>query len=107
MNHITDKNFKKEILDSKKPTLVLFGAPWCGPCKGLKKTISKLMPKYMSSLKFVYVDVRDVPLKTNEYMIRSVPTMVVFENGLTVGAIMGTQSLGSLDVWLSVILGVK
>jgi len=79
--HVDDKNFKKEVLDSKIPVVVDFYADWCGPCKMAAPIIDELSGEYKGKVKIVKMDVdsnRETPMK---YQVMSIPTVIAFKNG--------------------------
>ena len=73
--HITDANFK-EVLANNAVVVVDFGAAWCGPCKSLQPVIDKIATAYEGK-----VDIEESPETTEEFAIRSVPTILFFKNG--------------------------
>ncbi len=85
----TDDSFSKEVLQSDKPVLVDFWAPWCGPCKSLGPIIEKLSTDLASSVKIGKLNVDDNPATAQEYGVMSIPTLLLFKGGKVVGTHMG------------------
>lgn len=71
----------KDIINSDKPVLVDFSATWCGPCKTMVPILDELK-KMMSNTTIIKVDVDKNPEAASAYHIRSVPTLIIFKNGI-------------------------
>ncbi|MFG6377025.1 MAG: thioredoxin [Lachnospiraceae bacterium] len=88
--HVTENNFKEEVLNAKLPVLVDFWSPTCGPCLRIAPVIEELS-KEVSEVKFAKVNVGEEQNLAEEYGIMSIPTLVLIKNGKeekrTVGAI--------------------
>ena len=90
--HLSDTNFKKEVLDSGLPVLVDFWAKWCGPCKMVTPILEELVREYADKLKIGKLDVEENPKTATFYGIMSVPTLVFFKNGKVIGQVVGALS---------------
>lgn len=86
---ITDENFENEVIGSETPVLVDFWAEWCGPCRALAPTIQELSEEYEGRLKVTKLNVDENPVTASSYGIRSIPTMIIFENGVEKDRILG------------------
>lgn len=89
IHEISDANFEQEVLKSTTPVLVDFWAEWCGPCKALAPTVEKLAQDYNGKIKFCKVDVDENPTTAARFGIRSIPTLLFFENGQPKGQLVG------------------
>ncbi len=94
---ITSDDFKSQVLESPKPALVEFGAPWCGPCKMLEPVLKDLSETYAGQVDFFTVDVDQNPELVMEYGVMSVPTMILFRNGEPVHQVMGFKPKNVLE----------
>jgi len=90
--HLTDNNFKKEVLESYSPVLVDFWATWCGPCKMIAPIIEELAREYQGKIKIGKVNVDENPKTATSYGIMSIPTLIFFKNGKVI-----TQVAGALN----------
>jgi thioredoxin 1 len=87
--HVSDQNFKTEVLDSATPVLVDFWAVWCGPCKMIAPIVEELAKEYNGKLKVAKMDVDSNPKTAMDFGIRSIPTLLVFKGGTVVEQIIG------------------
>lgn len=84
------------MLDIEKGiSLVKFSATWCAPCKKVSSTIERIEPEF-SKIKFLEVDVDDNPDLAKDYKIRSLPTVIVFNNGDELTRIIGSVKVDAL-----------
>jgi thioredoxin 1 len=86
---IEDNNFDSEVLQSDKPVLVDFWAPWCGPCKAIGPAVEKLAETYGDEFRFAKCNVDLNPATPGKYGIRAIPTLLLFKQGQLVDKIIG------------------
>jgi thioredoxin 1 len=84
-----NKNFEEEVLKSKIPVLVDFYAEWCGPCKIIAPIIDELAVEYKDRIKFCKLDIEEMASIANKYSVMSVPTLMLFLEGLNIDIIIG------------------
>lgn len=87
---ITTEDFTDEVETSDIPVLVDFWAEWCGPCKQLAPRIEELAEEFDGEMKFVKVDVDDNQELAGQFGIRSIPTLLLFDEGEKVEQIVGS-----------------
>lgn len=93
--NLTSENFEEEVLKSDKPVLVDFWAPWCGPCKALLPIIEEVAGE-AADFKVGKVNVDEEASLAMTYKIRSVPSLLVFKNGVQTNSGMGYMSKESI-----------
>lgn len=89
MLEINETNFEREILNSEKPVVVDFWAPWCMPCLILAPTFEKVSQQYNGKAKFAKVNTDDNPNLAMRYSVFSIPTIIIFHKGEAVDTIVG------------------
>ena len=94
--HLTDTNFKQEVLDSSLPVLVDFWATWCGPCKMITPIIEEVAKEYAGKIKVGKLNVDDNPATATRYGIMSIPTLIFFKNGKVMEQVVG--ALNRIDL---------
>ena len=94
---INDDNFESEVLNSDKPVLVDFWAPWCGPCRALAPTIEDLASSYHEKIKFTKVNTDNNPITPSKYDVRSIPTLYLFQGGEVKEKIIGNVAKSKLE----------
>lgn len=93
---ITDQNFESEVLNSKTPVVIDFWAEWCGPCKTIAPVVDELANEYLTKVKFGKVNVDSNQQTAMKYGIRSIPSLLIFNDGSVVNQIIGSVSKNSI-----------
>src|SRR3989338_6814126 len=95
--NITADNFKKEVIDSDKPVLLDFWAPWCGPCKMIAPYLEQLAKEYKGKLKVGKVNVDEAPDLATKYAVMSIPTLLIFKGDKVMEKRVGAMGKKDLE----------
>ena len=101
---VDDNGFDADIIQSDKPVMVDFWAPWCGPCKAIGPVVEELAGEYGDRIKFAKCNVDDNPVTPGKYGIKAIPTLIFFKDGQVVDQITGMVARAKLEEALSNIL---
>ena len=93
-------DFQNEVINTEGPVLVDFWAEWCGPCKQLAPLVEDASEEFKDKIKVCKMDVDAYRETAAEYGIRSIPTLMIFENGELVGTEIGALSKLQLEEFI-------
>ena len=97
---LTDRNFRREVLEYPGFVLVEFVAEWCGNCRIVYSILGQLSGLYREQIKICKVDIERERNTAAEYGIRDLPTCILFANGNVVDLITGIHSRDAITAWL-------
>ena len=90
MREVTDASFQQEVLEAARPVVVDFWAPWCGPCKNVTRALEELAGE-SDGVEFVMLDIDDNPVTASRYDVLSIPTVILFADGLPAETVIGAR----------------
>ena len=85
---ITDATFESEVVQSDKPVLVDFWAPWCAPCRTVGAVLDQLSGE-RADLKIVKINIDDNQDQAVKHGVLVLPTVVLYLGGQPVGKLQG------------------
>ena len=88
--NITRNNFQNEIINSDKPVLLDFWAPWCGPCRMVGPILEEIAGE-RSDIKIGKINVDEQPELASQFSVMSIPTLIVIKDGKIVNQSMGAK----------------
>ena len=97
---VSDASFEADVLQSDKPVLLDFWAPWCGPCKMITPLLEEISTEYGDKIKIAKVNVDDNPDTPAKFAVRGIPTLMIFKNGKMEATKVGALSKSQLTAFV-------
>jgi thioredoxin 1 len=98
---VTDTNFEEVVKKATIPVVVDFWAAWCAPCRRVGPIFEELAEELKGTMRFCKVNVDECGDIAQAYGIQSIPTFVVFKNGVEVHRLIGGRDKASMKDELS------
>ena len=100
VDHANDSEFKTKVLDASRPGVVDFLAEWCGPCKQIAPALDELSEELSASVTIVKVNIDENPEAPTNYGVRSIPTMILFQDGQPTPTKVGAAPKSDIKNWI-------
>ncbi|NES24501.1 MAG: thioredoxin [Symploca sp. SIO3E6] len=97
---VNERTFRQEVLKSSQPVLVDFWAPWCGLCQIIQPILREFQLEWGTQVKVLRVNADNNFKLANTYQLKSLPTLLLFENGQVVYRLDNVQGRDELRLIL-------
>ena len=94
---VTESTFEEEVAASEKRVLVDFWAEWCGPCHAVAPVLDRIAEERGDELKLVKINVDEEQELMIRYGVQSIPTILLFKDGVPAAAVIGAQPKGAIE----------
>ena len=96
-----NKNQFEEMIQSEKPVLVDFWAPWCGYCRRIEPAYNKIAENFGEELNVVKINIDEEPQLTRAEQIEVIPTLVMYRSGEAIGSIVAPESKNMIEEFIN------
>jgi thioredoxin 1 len=93
---LTNETFDEEVGASEVPLIVDFWAEWCGPCRMVAPVLEQIAVENAGKIRLAKLNVDDAPAIAQRFSIMSIPTIMVFKDGVMKKKIVGAKGKGQL-----------
>jgi len=88
----SDDTFQRDVLGLRDlPVLLDCWAPWCGPCRMIAPALEELAAASQGKYLIAKLNVDENPRVAGQFQIQSIPTMLIFKNGVLLDRLIGAQ----------------
>ena len=107
VKHITQGEFADEVTRCAQPVVVDFYATWCGPCRQLSPLLDRVAGGFTDKIKFVKVNVDELPGLAQNFQVQAIPTVLLFKEGKLADRITGVPAEADLKSKLDALVAAK
>ena len=96
MDILTEETFDEEVGSSEVPLVVDFWAEWCGPCRMVAPVLEAIATENEGRLRVAKINVDDAPTLARRLEVMSIPTLIIFKDGVAKKRLVGAKGKGQL-----------
>lgn len=98
--NVTNENFRQQVLETEKPVVVDFWAPWCTYCRRIAPAFDKIAGQQEEKLIFAKINIDEVPEVAESYGIDTIPTLLLFKDGEVKKTIVAPDSKAKIEEFI-------
>lgn len=96
-----DKIKFEQLINSDKPVLVDYWAPWCGYCRRIGPAYDKVAEQYADVLEAVKINIDDEEALADAQGFEIIPSLILYKNGKVVAKIVNPASKAAIDSFIA------
>ncbi|MBA3267516.1 MAG: thioredoxin [Acidimicrobiia bacterium] len=96
LTNLSEETFDEEVGSSDLPLVVDFWAEWCGPCRMVAPVLEALAEENAGKLRIAKLNVDDAPNIARRFEVMSIPTLIVFKDGVAKKRLVGAKGKSQL-----------